>query len=239
VNSETGNKSSLASKKVTMSHWLGYYRLLVINSFVLTILIIRKLVRGSGAVTNGSVVYNCCWASPAQSFSSLSAAGLMITFDGLRLETAPTWRTRSPYLYPTRTGWPSYTPRHWVPFRRLLRLAGLRWKYLTPPESESESYVTTDGQSASLSWNKSPIWDLRPDFYYCLMRGWVCRLQLVLALPSAVILGFESRGTRDHILLSLIRDFPFRRFLRLAGLRWRYSSRLHTCPLFISSWRTE
>jgi hypothetical protein len=34
-------------------------------------------------------------------------------------------------------------------------------------ESESESYVTADGQSASLSWNKAPIWDLRPDFYYC------------------------------------------------------------------------
>jgi hypothetical protein len=34
-------------------------------------------------------------------------------------------------------------------------------------ESESESYVTTDGQSASLSWNKAPIWDLRPDLYYC------------------------------------------------------------------------
>jgi hypothetical protein len=32
---------------------------------------------------------------------------------------------------------------------------------------ESESYVTTDGQSASLSWNKAPIWSVRPDFYYC------------------------------------------------------------------------
>jgi hypothetical protein len=30
-----------------------------------------------------------------------------------------------------------------------------------------ESYVTTDGQPASLSWNKAPIWGLRPDFYYC------------------------------------------------------------------------
>jgi hypothetical protein len=30
-----------------------------------------------------------------------------------------------------------------------------------------ESYVTTDGQSANLSWNKTPIWDLRSDFYYC------------------------------------------------------------------------
>jgi hypothetical protein len=38
-------------------------------------------------------------------------------------------------------------------------------------------------------------------------RGWVCRLQLLLALASAVILETESRGTLDHILLSQIRDF--------------------------------
>jgi hypothetical protein len=35
--------------------------------------------------------------------------------------------------------------------------------------SESESYITTDGQSPSLSWNKAPICGLRPDFYYCLI----------------------------------------------------------------------
>jgi hypothetical protein len=28
----------------------------------------------------------------------------------------PTWRTRSPYLYPPGTGWSGYTPGHWVPF---------------------------------------------------------------------------------------------------------------------------
>jgi hypothetical protein len=27
--------------------------------------------------------------------------------------------------------------------------------------------LTTDGQSASLSWNKAPIWGLRSDIYYC------------------------------------------------------------------------
>jgi hypothetical protein len=26
--------------------------------------------------------------------------------------------------------------------------------------------LTTNGQSASLTWNKAPIWGLRPDFYY-------------------------------------------------------------------------
>jgi hypothetical protein len=34
-----------------------------------------------------------------------------------------------------------------------------------------------------------------------LTREWVCRLQLLLVLASAVILESESRGTRDHILL--------------------------------------
>jgi hypothetical protein len=52
----------------------------------------------------------------------------------------------------------------------------------------------------------------------------VCCLQLLLALASAVIFGSESRGTLGHILLSQIRDFFFRRLLRLAGLRWRYST---------------
>jgi hypothetical protein len=39
------------------------------------------------------------------------------------------------------------------------------------------------------------------------MRGRVCRLQLLLALASLVILGSKSLRTRDHILLSQIRDF--------------------------------
>jgi hypothetical protein len=32
-------------------------------------------------------------------------------------------------------------------------------------QRESESYVTTDGQPASLSWNKAPVWGLRPDLF--------------------------------------------------------------------------
>jgi hypothetical protein len=38
------------------------------------------------------------------------------------------------------------------------------------------------------------------------MRRWVCCLQLLLVLVSAVILGSDSRGTHDHILLSQIQD---------------------------------
>jgi hypothetical protein len=56
------------------------------------------------------------------------------------------------------------------PFRRLVRVAGLRWRYSTPPPHgiQSQSYVTTDGQSASLSWFQAPIWGLLPDLCYCL-----------------------------------------------------------------------
>jgi hypothetical protein len=47
---------------------------------------------------------------------------------------------------------------------------------------------------------------------------------MLLDLASAVFLGSESLGTRDHILLSQTRDFSFRRLLRLAGSRWGYST---------------
>jgi hypothetical protein len=112
------------------------------------------------------------------------------------------------------------------------------------------------------SWCQAPTWGPRPDFYYSqlpvcwrretsLRRGRVCRLQLLLAFASAVILGSGAHGTRDHILLSQNRDSPkledefpvfisprnrmtqlyppgtefhFRRLLQLAGLRWKYSN---------------
>jgi hypothetical protein len=70
------------------------------------------------------VVYSCCWSFPAQSFSGPSPAGLMTIFYSLRFETSQTWRSKSPYFYPPGTGFP---------FRHLLRLAELRWKYSTQP----------------------------------------------------------------------------------------------------------
>jgi hypothetical protein len=33
-------------------------------------------------------------------------------------------------------------------------------------DNQSESYITTDGQSVSPSWDEAPIRGLRPDFYY-------------------------------------------------------------------------
>jgi hypothetical protein len=76
-----------------------------------------------------------------------------------------------------------------------------------------------------------------------LTRGRICNLLLLLALVSAVIFGSEFRGTLDHILLSQIRDFPIRRFLRLAGLRLRLTksskSRLAYNLSARTTWKTQ
>jgi hypothetical protein len=70
------------------------------------------------------------------------------------------------------------------------------------------------------------VWHLRSCFCGApsLTRGRVCLLYMLLAFASAVFLGSESLGTRDYILLSPTRDFPFRRLLRLAGSRWKHST---------------
>jgi hypothetical protein len=71
---------------------------------------------------DGSVVYNCCCSSPAQSFTGPSPSVLMTTYQCLRFETPPNWRARSTYLCSPGTGWPGLTPGTGFPFRRLLRL---------------------------------------------------------------------------------------------------------------------
>jgi hypothetical protein len=112
-------------------------------------------------------------------------------------------------------------------------------------------------------------WGYSPYVTSFLTRGWVCRLQLLMGLASAVSLKSESRETRDHILLSQIRDspkldgqvpifiyipqeqsgpvipsdtgFPLRRLLRVAGQRWRY---VWVCvcvsfSVYITGWTAE
>jgi hypothetical protein len=96
----------------------------------------------------GSVIYNCCWSSPVQSFSGPSPTGLMTTIYCLRFETPLTWRARSPHLYSPRTGWSSYTPRHWVPFSSPCRTctamvevsnAASTWENTRQCQSQSQS----------------------------------------------------------------------------------------------------
>jgi hypothetical protein len=106
--------------------------------------------------------------------------------------------------------------------------------------NSSQSYVTTDGQPASLSWNKAPIWGLRPDLDYLwqlrvcwfgapsLTRGRVCRLQLLLVLASAVIFGsYFTVSTQVWKLLSCWLNS------KLVQLITQGTDRIETLPLFL------
>jgi hypothetical protein len=118
--------------------------------------------------------------------------------------------------------WPS--PAHsfsratiWVRVTVTLRLVVYRQSVRLGAEP-----LKTHGQNVFLNWTPAVI--VLIHISSSLTRGWVCHIQLLLALTSVFILGSESLGTRNHILLPQIRDFSFCRLLRLAGLRWGYST---------------
>jgi hypothetical protein len=142
-------------------------------------------------------------------------------------------------VIPTGTGFP---------FRCLPWLAGLRWRYSTPPPHGYEWLMNlnlslilwpTVSRPVCLglkypSGAYDQIFITVRHLWVCwygalsLTRGRVCHLQLLLALASAVILGSESRGIRDHILLSQIWNF-MRIFFFLCS---PFTTR--TCPPFIA-----
>jgi hypothetical protein len=76
----------------------------------------------------------------------------------------------------------------------------------------------------------SPIWDSWLDIHYCLtvtvLFLWGALSDERTGVPFVYAAGPCQRSlSRNHILLShRIWDFPFRRLLRLAGSRWRYST---------------
>jgi hypothetical protein len=98
------------------------------------------------------------------------------------------------------------------------------WMALPTKETQSQSLseLIYDGRFTGNQFVLSPsplrsaksiffqlsTWGFCPYGTSSLTWGWVCRLQLLLALANAVILGSESRGTHDCILLSEIRDSP-------------------------------
>jgi hypothetical protein len=132
----------------------------------------------------------------------------------------PNLEGQVPLFITTGTKWPRYTLSHWVPFssplttsRATVELFELPPRWVFKPcqsllrQSQSQNYITTDGQSASLSWRQSPIWDPRPNFLllsliifrqlhicWCgapsLTRGRVCSLHLLMDLACR---------TYDHI----------------------------------------
>jgi hypothetical protein len=97
---------------------------------------------------------------------------------------------------------------------------------LTSPHMSSQSHLTNDGQSASLSWYQTTIGDPRPFFLFhgnflqifagflgggywapSLTRGRASNLlvEVLVGLASAVTVGSNFRRTRTYILLSYLR----------------------------------
>jgi hypothetical protein len=103
-------------------------------------------------------------------------------------------------------------------------------------------YFATGGlPPISLSWHQAP-WDPRTVIFFQLnlwghvtsspMRGWICRLQLLLVLARAVILGTVCRGAHGQHFVSQIRDS-----LNLEGqvpvfkFSWNMVTQLYPQPL--------
>jgi hypothetical protein len=116
--------------------------------------------------------------------------------------------------------------RQTYPCKHNLNVSKVKVKVILRPTVSRPVYLGTKHPSGAYDQILIIVWQLR--VWWCgapsLTRGWVCRLQFLLTLANAVIFWSESRRTRRHILLSHIWDFPFRRLLRLAGSRWRYST---------------
>jgi hypothetical protein len=148
-------------------------------------------------------------------------------------ETPLTWRARSPYFcIPQEQGGPVIPPGTGFPFCRLLRLAGLRWRYSNPPVHGSFSVVSLEVEVKLRPTVSQPVRlgvgypsGARDQFFFLseilfrqlrvcyfvassLTRGSVCNLLLLLVFASSVPLGSESLGTQDHILLSQFLRLP-------------------------------
>jgi hypothetical protein len=128
--------------------------------------------------------------------------------------------------------------------------------------------LTIDGQSASLSWFQAPIWGPRPDLYYCHtfagLLPWDVLSNERTGLSFIIVAGPRHRShsrvsdsrlpqlggpdPRIYIpqeqggpVISPSTVSPFCPFLRLTGLRWRYSNPpSHGSPHYIApAWNAQ
>jgi hypothetical protein len=88
-------------------------------------------------------------------------------------------------------------------------LTDLRISYYTtgrlPPISSSWRQASWDSRHSNFIFQMN-TYGYSSHVIFSLTRGWVCTLQSLLVLASAVNLRSESSGTHDHILLSQTRD---------------------------------
>jgi hypothetical protein len=112
--------------------------------------------------------------------------------------------------------------------------------------SRSQTYVTTDGQSASLSWCQAPVWGQRPDFYYSqTVTGFSLRGALSserTCLPFTVATGSCQRG---HSRVRVPRDswpyftVSYSRLLQPGGQGLRICLPQALGSLFVTSYDSQ
>jgi hypothetical protein len=136
----------------------------------------------TSSLTRGWVCrfYICYWPSLAQGFSGPSPAGFMTIFYCLRFETPPTSWVGSPYLYHPETGWPSFTPRHWVSFSTFFCIIPVKVKIILRLAVDSQP-VRLGAKLLETHNQVSFIFQLSrrgnsPYVTTSLTRGWVCLL---------------------------------------------------------------
>jgi hypothetical protein len=105
------------------------------------------------------------------------------------------------------------------------------------PVFELELHITADGQPASLSWNKAPIWGLRPDLDYLscscgapsLTRGRVCLFMCCWPLPAQSFSGPSPLGLATIFYCLRFETPLFVASYDSQGHGGGIRSRLHTC----------
>jgi hypothetical protein len=161
-----------------------------------------------------SVIYSCCWSLPAQSFSGPSPFGVATIFYCLRFETS-----------------------HFVASYDSQGHAGGIRPRLHTGNIQIQSHIATDSQSVGKSWCQAPsgTHDQIFSYYYLTVTVlflWGALSDEKTSLSFVYAAGSSQRSLSrvrvpwysDQFLLSQIWGFPFRRLLRLAGSRWRYST---------------
>jgi hypothetical protein len=122
---------------------------------------------------------NCWWPSPTQRFLVPSPTGIITIFYSLKALRA--------------------SVKIEVKIEVMLRPTVSRSVMsCVKPQSGVQDQIFITARHLRVCWCGTPS----------LSRGRVCRLQLLLAVASAVILRSESRGTHSHILVSQVRDSP-------------------------------
>jgi hypothetical protein len=76
------------------------------------------------------------------------------------------WEAKSPHLCPPETGGANFTARPFSspPTSRWDTVELFETNSMGTVNLQSQSYLTTDGQLASLSWYQATIWDLQRIF---------------------------------------------------------------------------